>query len=83
MNAGRRLPTAGDCPTPDPDLATQGWVRRSQIDPAREDEVSELYRSLGFEVRLEKAAPEEFAEACRACALSTCDSYLVVYTRRR
>jgi len=82
LSGGRRLPRAGECPNPDPDLIAQGWVRRSQIDPTRVEEVSELYSSLGHEVRLEQASPEQFADACRACVLSSCESYLVVYTRK-
>lgn len=83
VSGGRKLPSAADCPgSGDPDLVTGGWTRRSQVDPSRVEEVTELYTSLGFEVRLEKSKAEHFAEACQACAAVACESYLVVYTRR-
>lgn len=45
-----------------------GWIRRSITSPSRSEELAELYRSLGFEVRVEPLDLEVVDEACRGCA---------------
>jgi hypothetical protein len=45
-----------------------GWIRRSITSPSRLEELVELYRSLGFEVRVEPLTLEVIDEACRGCA---------------
>lgn len=67
---------------PDPELLAQGWERRFIADTNRTPEVVQLYRQLGFEVRLEQVPPARFAEECEACQLATLLQFRTVYTRR-
>ena len=69
-----------DCPA-HAELIAEGWVRRFLVGPDRQAEVTDLYVSLGHEVRLEKLRPEAFAEQCGACPAAVCRSHLLLYTR--
>jgi hypothetical protein len=51
-------------------------------DPARARELSEIYRSAGFEVRIVTAVPEDFADSCTPCPLVRAGAFQIVYTRR-
>ena len=73
-------PELPECPA-HAELVAAGWVRRFLVGPDREVEVTELYESLGHEVRLEKLRPETFAEECGSCREAVCRSYLLLYTR--
>lgn len=68
-------------PAGDPGLAAQGWVRRFMADEARAQEATELYMSLGYEVRQEPLSPEEMDERCADCAPDVCRVYVLLYTR--
>jgi hypothetical protein len=59
----------------------QGWTRCFVAGPARLREYVELYRSLGFEVRLEPMPGDELVEQCSDCALAL-TFFKVIYTRR-
>ena len=86
MTGGRTVdvptgePKLPECPA-HPELIAEGWVRRFLVGPDRQAEVTELYVSLGYEVRLEKLQPEAFAEECGNCPQAICSSYLLLYTR--
>ena len=58
-----------------------GWVRRFVGAPPRLDEMVELYRRLGHEVRLERPDPGELGDGCEECAVATA-LFRVIYTRR-
>jgi hypothetical protein len=83
MKFDQELPAG--CPTPwdSADLEMEGWTRRSSIAPDRLREVTELYESLGFEVRLGELRPDPTNAACAECPTMTCGLLKVVYTRRR
>jgi len=66
-----------------PELVAAGWERRYLADPARAREAVDTYGSAGFEVHLEKLAPDDFGSACVSCAQAVCASYVVVYTRKK
>ena len=66
-----------------PKLLAEGWVRRNLADPARAEEMTELYRSLGYEVQAVKLTPEDFGPCCQDCASEICRSYVVIYTRKQ
>jgi hypothetical protein len=57
-----------------------GWIRRSITSPSRLEELAELYRSLGFEVRVEPLILEDIDEACTGCAGDLVDCR-AIYTR--
>lgn len=68
---------------PDPGKAPgDGWVRRFVGAPPRLDEMVELYRRLGHEVRLERPDPAELGDGCEECAVATA-LFRVIYTRRK
>ncbi|MDH3628348.1 MAG: hypothetical protein OEV00_03385 [Acidobacteriota bacterium] len=69
-----------ECPS-HPELIAQGWVRRFMVGPDRQAEVTELYESLGNEVRLESVRPDSFDERCGDCPAAVCRSHLLLYTR--
>ncbi|MGQ9506454.1 MAG: hypothetical protein ACUVTB_01185 [Candidatus Bathycorpusculaceae bacterium] len=48
----------------------------------RLSEAVELYKSLGYEVRLEPPVFEETSEECKKCLLyQNCDKYKIIYIR--
>ncbi len=59
-----------------------GWQRRIITDRERARELSDIYRSVGFEVRVVTAIPEDFADSCAPCPLVRAGAFQVVYTRR-
>lgn len=66
----------------DAELKRQGWIRRFVADEPRLSEAAELYKSLGYEVRLEPAAFDETSEECKKCLLyQDCDKYKTIYIR--
>ncbi len=67
---------------PDPALVAQGWERRFMADSLRLKEYTELYTSMGYEVRAEKVKPEEISDQCADCALLVCRQFLTLYTRK-
>ena len=65
------------------DLKRKGWVKQFTTDEPRLSEAVELYKSLGYEVRLEKAVLNEDNETCRTCFLVDCDKCKTIYIRRK
>jgi hypothetical protein len=63
------------------ELFSEGWTRRFVGGPPRLQEMIELYKELGYEVRLEPQAPEEFQDECADCTLALL-LFRVIYTRR-
>jgi len=62
------------------ELQSQGWTRRFVGAPPRLKETVELYQSLGFEVHLERHAPEDLGGECDGCRLAL-SLFRVVYPR--
>lgn len=65
----------------------EGWRRRTVASEPRLGEIVELYRSLGFEVRLEPVGPDDpywDEDGCTVCLEdpSARETVRVVYTRR-
>lgn len=63
-------------------LVEEGWVRRFTAEEPRLSEMWALYESLGLEVKVEPATPEEGLE-CSACfeIESFQARYKTIYTR--
>jgi len=74
-----------ECPkdiSRDAELERQGWIRRFLTDEPRLSEAVELYKSLGYEVRMEPAVFDETSEECKKCLLyQDCDKYKTIYVR--
>jgi len=66
-----------------PDLALEGWERRTVTDPGRICELEELYSSLGFETMTTGLDPSSFGEACTTCAVTACSTYVALFTRKQ
>ena len=67
---------------PDPKLVAEGWERRFMADSRRLKEYTELYSSMGFEVRAEPIRPEEIGPDCGDCSLVLYRLFVTIYTRR-
>jgi len=64
-------------------LEKQGWVKRTTIDEPRLSEITELYTSLGFEVRVEPVKLDELDEDYKKCYKNIIDELKTVYVRKR
>jgi len=65
------------------ELEEEGWVKQTTIGEPRLSEIVELYRSLGYEVRLEPVKLDELDEECRRCYESEVDEVKTVYVRKK
>ncbi len=65
------------------ELEKEGWVKRTTIDEPRLSEITELYKSLGYEVRVEPVKVEDLDEGCRRCYQNQIDKIRTVYVRKR
>lgn len=68
---------------PDPALIAAGWQRRFTADEQRTQEVVELYKELGYEVRMEPVAIGDLQDDCHECQASSLLRLFTVYTRKR
>lgn len=68
----------------DAKLERQGWMRQFVADEPRLSEAVELYKSLGYEVRLEPAVFDKTSEECKKCLLyQDCSRYKTIYIRSK
>jgi len=65
------------------ELEKRGWVKQTTIGEPRLSEIVELYKSLGYEVRLESVELDELDEECRRCYESEVDEVKTVYVRKK
>ena len=67
----------------DLDLPTRGkdWERGFTIEERRVREYVELYESIGYEVRVEPATPDE-AEDCQVCFKADFNDLRTIYIKR-
>ncbi len=68
----------------DLDLPTRGkdWERGFTIEENRVSEFVELYGSIGYEVRVEPATPNE-GEDCQVCYKADFDNLRTIYIKRK
>ena len=59
----------------------QNWERGFTVEEHRVDEYVELYESIGYEVRVEPATPDEIQD-CQACFKVDFDNLRTIYIRR-
>ena len=67
--------------TDDSSLESQGWQKRSILDEPRLSEALQMYRELGFEVKVVKLDTGG-TSACSVCLDGPDDGTSVVYTRK-
>ncbi|GAG34692.1 unnamed protein product [marine sediment metagenome] len=67
----------------DLDLPTRGkdWERGFTIEENRVSEYVELYESIGYEVRVEPATPDEI-EDCQVCFKADFNNLRTIYIKR-
>jgi hypothetical protein len=63
-------------------LIQQGWERQVTLDEPRLSEVVEMYREIGFDVRIAPFDPDS-ESGCMECMQSSAERYQTIYTRRR
>ena len=63
------------------ELLREGWQRQATYDEPRLTEMVELYRELGFEVRVEPFAPEPDTD-CTDCMRAEPERFRTIFTRR-
>jgi hypothetical protein len=63
-------------------LARDGWARRSVAGPPRLQELVDMYRQAGFEVRLEPVSADDLAPQCADCSMAHASSHMI-YTRQQ
>jgi signal recognition particle subunit SEC65 len=64
-------------------LEKMGWIKRTTIGEPRLSEIVELYKSLGYEVRVEPVKFDELDEECRRCYENDGDKLKTVYIRKK
>jgi hypothetical protein len=64
-------------------LAKEGWIKQTTIGEPRLSEIVELYKSLGYEVRLELVKLDELDEECRKCYEGEIDEVKIVYVKKK
>lgn len=67
---------------PDPELVAEGWERRFIADGRRAEEMTALYRELGYEVLTVPVKAEEFGDECDDCQLLGILKFTTIYTRQ-
>jgi len=65
------------------ELEKGGWIKQTTIGEPRLSEIVELYKSLGYEVRLEPVKLDELDEECRKCYEDEVDKVKTVYVRKK
>jgi hypothetical protein len=64
-------------------LGKEGWIEQTTIGEPRLSEIVELYKSLGYEVRLEPVKLDELDEECRKCYEGEIDEVKTVYVKKK
>ena len=60
------------------------WQKRNTVGKDRVAELTELYQSLGFEVKVERfTGPDQPGETCDSCYGNSAGEYYIIYTRKK
>ena len=65
------------------EMEKEGWNKQTTIREPRLSEIVELYKSLGYEVRVEPTTLDDLNEECRRCYGNEIDELKTVYTRKK
>ena len=65
------------------ELEKKGWIKRTTIGEPRLSEIVELYKSLGYEVRVEPVKIDELDEECRRCYENEANEVKTVYVKKK
>ncbi len=59
----------------------KGWDQRGIYDEPKLSEIAEMYKELGFEIKIEPIKPE-LVKGCSECMKSSPCNYKVLYTKK-
>ncbi len=65
------------------ELEKRGWIKRTTTGEPRLSEIVGLYKSLGFEVRVEHVRIDELDDVCRKCYEDEADDVKTVYVKKK
>lgn len=65
------------------ELEKRGWIKRTTTREPRLSEIVGLYKSLGFEVRVEPVRIDELDDVCRKCYEDEADDVKTVYVKKK
>ena len=61
----------------------KGWIKRTTIGEPRLSEIVELYKSLGYEVRVEPVKLDALDDECRRCYENNVDDAKTVFVKKK
>ncbi len=64
------------------ELVESGWKKQTTLDEPRLSEMIELYKEIGFEVRLEPFDPGDDPN-CTECMLRSPQQFRTIFTRKK
>lgn len=62
-------------------IQNNNWEKRNITDKHRVNEITEMYESLGLEVKVEKFNPDEYKAECNECMKESPEMFNVIFTR--
>lgn len=65
------------------ELEKRGWIKRTTTGEPRLSEIVGLYKTLGFEVRVEPVRIDELDDVCRKCFGDEADDVKTVYVKKK
>jgi hypothetical protein len=65
------------------ELGKNGWIKRTIMREPRLSEIVELYKFLGYEVRVEQVRLDELDDDCRRCYEDETNDVRTVYIRKK
>ena len=65
------------------ELEKMGWIKRTTIGEPRLSEIVELYKSLGYEVRIEPVKLDALDDDCKRCYENEVDEVKTVYVKKK
>jgi hypothetical protein len=64
-------------------LEKEGWFKQTTIGEPRLSEIVQLYKSLGYEIRLEPVKLDELDKECKRCYEGEIDEVKMVYIKKK
>jgi len=61
----------------------EGWTRAFVVEESRVEEFVELYKSLGYEVKVEPVKPEDLCKGCSQCYPYLRSKCRIIYIRKK
>jgi hypothetical protein len=65
------------------ELKKEGWEKQATLGEPRLSECVQLYKSLGYEVRLEPIDLSKLSEECKRCLVCDLTTIRTIYIRKK